>query len=289
MPVSDCCDGTDESGDVGCPNTCDELGRAAREAAEQATRLAKDGYQKRLEMSQQGKATRQAKEEERSRLETEHKQAESLKEEKLKLKEVAEAPEKAALAEYQRVEDERKQREDEEEKRKSEAEAIEMFELIDSDGDGKITVVEIQARATFDRNKDGSVSEEEASFFLNLEQEMSREEFLKSGWLIAKPYFLMEKGMFIPPDAPEETTEGSDSGESPSEGDAPGDDPETEGHDDDHDFEDDEAEDAGEALPSPHEERKREREEERDRYKESNKPKYDEPTMELIRGTIQLF
>lgn len=74
-----------------------------------------------------------------------------------------------------------------------------MFIMLDSNGDGKLTVDELKTRQTFDKNKDGEVSEEEALFFLNMEHEMSKEDFLATGWMLAKPFFLMEQGMFTPP------------------------------------------------------------------------------------------
>jgi len=131
-------------------------------------------------------------------------------------------------------------------------------------------VVEIQATSTFDRNKDGSVSEEEASFFLNLESEMSREEWVKNGWMLAKPYFLMERGLFTPPQT---TTE------RPLQ---PTQEPEEE-----QDFEDDETDggDSGEKEEPPLGEDHDSGNEESGYEQENNdKPKYDEKTMDLIRA-----
>lgn len=199
--VSDCCDGSDEyQSQASCQNTCDLLGREAREEAERQTKLIREGFQKRLELSQRGKEIRKEKEDERSQLEVEKQNAESFKDQKLKLKEAAELPEKVALDKFQQEEIERRKTEEEAERQKTEVEAEEMFALIDSNGDKKITMDEIKVRQTFDRNKDGEVSDEEAMFFLNMETEMTEEEFLKNGWLIAKPYFLIEQGMFQPPE-----------------------------------------------------------------------------------------
>ncbi|CAG7818739.1 unnamed protein product [Allacma fusca] len=205
--ICDCCDGSDEfDGTVTCSNTCLEMGRAAREENERKARLARDGYQKRIEMSQQGKDSRRSKEEERSKLEVDLQQAESQKEDKQRVKEEVEAPEKEALEKHRQLEEEKRRKEDEEEKSKSEAEAENIFNLLDSNEDGLITADEIKTRQTFDRNKDGAVSDEEALFFLNMENEMSKDEFMKTGWILFKPYFLIESGMFQPPQ-PEGTDE----------------------------------------------------------------------------------
>jgi protein kinase C substrate 80K-H len=198
--ICDCCDGSDEYYvDKACPNTCVEKGRAAREEAAKLAQLVRDGFQKRTEMSIRGREIRKEKEEERSRLEVERQLAETAKEQKLVVKNEMEAPEKEALERYKLLEEEKKKQEEEEEREKTAKEAEEMFNFIDSNEDGLITIEEIKVRNTFDRNKDGVVSDEEATFFLNMETQMTREDFLQSGWLIVKPYFLIEKGMFMPP------------------------------------------------------------------------------------------
>lgn len=101
MPCfSDCCDGSDESGTVQCSNTCDELGRAAREEGERLAKLLKDGYQKRVEMASSGKEFRKSKDEEKAKLEVERQRLEIIKTEKERIKEEVEAPEKEALERY---------------------------------------------------------------------------------------------------------------------------------------------------------------------------------------------
>jgi protein kinase C substrate 80K-H len=159
----------------------------------------KEGFLKRQEMSQQGKTYRKDKDSEKSKLEAERQHLEAIKQEKERVKEEVETPEKEALERYRILNEEKNKKEDEAENAKSKTEAEDMFNLLDSNGDGKITKDEITTRQTFDRNKDGVVSEDEALFFLNMEDEMSKEEFLKTGWLMAKPFFLMEQGMFKPP------------------------------------------------------------------------------------------
>lgn len=115
------------------------------------------------------------------------------------MKEVVEKPEKEALERFRLIEEEKRKKEEEEENAKTGNEAEDMFNMLDSNGDGKITKDELKSRQTFDKNKDGVVSDEEAMFFLNMEEEMPKEEFVKSGWMLAKPFFLMEQGMFKPP------------------------------------------------------------------------------------------
>lgn len=80
-----------------CQNTCDELGRAAREESERMATLLKEGYQKRIELANSGKEFRKAKDEEKAKLESERQKLEVIKQEKEKIKEEVEAPEKEAL------------------------------------------------------------------------------------------------------------------------------------------------------------------------------------------------
>jgi len=137
-------------------------------------------------------------------------------------------------------------------------------------------------RTTFDRNKDGVVSDEEAMFFLNMETEISKEEFLQSGWLIVKPYFLIEKGLFIPPeDLPEDTT----GEESVTE--LPPSDPTVSKPSDD--YEDDEADEANEAEGYSLDDQIGESEEAQDNpddlvetKSEPEEEKYDDITREII-------
>lgn len=56
MIFSDCCDGSDEYASVlPCPNTCEELGRVAREEAKRREELLSQGGQLRRSMVEQGK------------------------------------------------------------------------------------------------------------------------------------------------------------------------------------------------------------------------------------------
>lgn len=177
------------------------MGRAAREEAERQAKLAKEGYQKRLELVTKGKAFRKEKEDERTRLDAERQVAEALKNEKEQLKNQVEQPEKEALERYQAIQEEKRKQQEEEDRAKSENEADALFNLLDSNGDDKITLDEIKVRQTFDKNKDGVVDDSEAMFFLNMNEEMSKEDFLASGWLLVKPFFMMEQGMFKPPES----------------------------------------------------------------------------------------
>lgn len=63
----------------------------------------------------------------------------------------------------------------------------------------RIEILELQTQQTFDQNKDGTVSEEEAKFFLDSRDELNWEDFLASGWSQMKPFLMLDKGLFTPP------------------------------------------------------------------------------------------
>jgi hypothetical protein len=63
----------------------------------------------------------------------------------------------------------------------------------------RIEIFELQTQQTFDQNKDGAVSEDEAKFFLDSHDELNWEDFLASGWPRMKPFLMLDKGLFKPP------------------------------------------------------------------------------------------
>merc|ERR1719318_299565 len=86
--VCDCCDGADEwESKVTCPNTCQEMGRAAREAAEAANRVALEGFKIRQSMVNEAKLMLDEKMVKVQELEAKKAQLETSKDEKLMLDE----------------------------------------------------------------------------------------------------------------------------------------------------------------------------------------------------------
>jgi len=68
------------------------------------------------------------------------------------------------------------------------------FHLLDVDGDQSISREELQSRPGLDTNKDGSVSEDEANFFLSGNENFDKETFKSTGYILLKPYLDLESG-----------------------------------------------------------------------------------------------
>ena len=58
---------------------------------------------------------------------------------------------------------------------------------------------EMQTQQTFDQNKDGAVSEDEAKLFFGSHDGLNWEDFLASGWPRLKPFIMLDKGLFKSP------------------------------------------------------------------------------------------
>lgn len=199
--VCDCCDTSDEyASRARCANNCSELGREARLEQQKAEQLTRDGNKLRLELVTRGKTIKAEQQSRLSKLRTDHDEAELLKKEKEILKTQAEERESSALEKYKPVEPVEEQQpataegtgEEEEELNISEVE--DYFKILDSDSSGTVTLAELQTRATFDKNRDGVVSEEEALYFLNYKKEVGLQEFVDSAWANIKPYLMLEQG-----------------------------------------------------------------------------------------------
>lgn len=144
---------------------------------------------------------KQDKKDKLSELEKTKEEAERVKAEKKALKEDIEAVENQALEVYRQIEEEEKRKKAELEAAKTREEAASTFQQIDSNQDGFVEILELQTRQTFDKDKNGEVSLEEAKFFLNQQDALDFDKFLTEAWPNIKPYLMMDAGLFKPPDA----------------------------------------------------------------------------------------
>lgn len=210
--VCDCCDTSDEyATKVECVNNCNELGREARLEQQKAEQLAREGNKLRLELVAKGKTIRTEHQSRLAKLRTDYTEAELLKKEKEMLKRQAEELESVALEKYKPAETEQPATEEtvgeEEEEELNVSEAEDYFKVLDSDSSDTITLAELQTRATFDKDRDGVVSEEEARYFLGNKNEVTLDEFVDFAWANIKPFLMLEQGMFKPATDKEEIDE----------------------------------------------------------------------------------
>ncbi|KAB0801910.1 hypothetical protein PPYR_04096 [Photinus pyralis] len=199
--VCDCCDGTDEylHKHVKCVNNCFELGQSAREEAQRQAELLKIGSQIRLEFSQKGIQLKQEKKDKLSDLLKQDAEAQHIVQEKEALKKEAEDLENQVLEQYRKIEEENRKQKLEEELASTRPEAIDTFRKFDTNQDGLVDVMEIQAHSTFDKDRNGEVSEEEAKYFLDEQSSVDEETFVTTAWSLIKPFLMVEESIFKPP------------------------------------------------------------------------------------------
>ncbi|XP_043253304.1 glucosidase 2 subunit beta [Colletes gigas] len=196
--VCDCCDGSDEyRSNKECPNNCNELGREARIKQQKADDLVREGNKIKAELIAKGKQLKNDYQSRLVALRADYEEAELVKKEKELLKTQAEERETAALEKYKPAEPEQPAVEEgEEEEELQESEAEDYFKLLDSDNSNTVTIMELRTRVTFDKDKDGVVTEEEALYFLNNQKEVNLREFIDTVWANIKPFLMLEQGMF---------------------------------------------------------------------------------------------
>jgi len=198
--ICDCCDAADEyASSASCTNTCREKGKAAREESLRQQQAQMQGYQLRENMIQEGKKRKEDDLAKIAELKQSKEVADAALSEKEEMKKSAEEPEKEALEKYRVIEEEKRAREEAAKKERESVEAGEAFAHLDNDGDGILTIAELQSRQTFDTDRNGEVSVEEAKFYFKQEEQMDLDTFITSGWAMMRPTYMMDKGMFTPP------------------------------------------------------------------------------------------
>lgn len=192
--VCDCCDASDEyASGKSCVDNCHELGKEARIEAARLAELAKEGNKIRADMATRGKQIKSEQQSHLVKLRADYEESERIKKEKELIKNQLEEREKIALERYKPAESEQTVTDAEEEEIGAN-EAEEYFNHLDSDSSGTVDVAELQVRQTFDVNRNGEVSIDEAKYFLNQKEEVTLQEFIDSAWPNIKPYVMLEEG-----------------------------------------------------------------------------------------------
>lgn len=206
--ICDCCDASDEYGihDSKCVNTCLELGKEERQIKKSREELAKRGITLKAELSTKGKALREERGARLADLQNRRQETDSIREEKQNLKKQAEDIETEALQVYKDIQETEKLERTRQQAAENDNEAQQIFVKFDSNNDGFIELAELQTRASFDKDRNGEVSEEEALFFLDEKNRVNQEEFVTICWGRIKPYLMLDAGLFKPPQLDNEDT-----------------------------------------------------------------------------------
>ncbi|XP_017786645.1 PREDICTED: glucosidase 2 subunit beta isoform X2 [Nicrophorus vespilloides] len=197
--ICDCCDGTDEYVKGKCANNCQELGQSAMKEAARQSELLKAGKQIRASMCEMGIKLKAEKKDKLVIFAAQKIEAEKIMREKEQIKKNIEELESAALEQYRQIEEENKRIKQEEENKKNRQEAEDTFVRFDSNKDGIVEVSELQSLHTFDRDRNGEVTVEEAKYFLNSKDSMSLEDFVVEAWPAMKPFLMLDEGLYKPP------------------------------------------------------------------------------------------
>lgn len=174
--------------EANCQNKCDEMGAQARREAEEEAARVKEGLSVKVGLIRQGREIRAQKMAEMEKLQKDLEVAQDLQLEKEEKKIEAEEKEKEALDKHNAIQQKLREEREEKQRLEDQAKAAEVFKSIDANGDGLITKDEVLANTLFDQNKDGTVTEEEANFFLTDGTDVNEEDFITTVWVMLKPH-----------------------------------------------------------------------------------------------------
>ncbi|XP_055904530.1 glucosidase 2 subunit beta [Eupeodes corollae] len=199
--ICDCCDASDEYGipDSKCVNTCLELGKEERQLKKSREELAKRGIALKAELSSKGKTMRDERDVRLAELQNRKQEADNIRIEKENIKKRAEGVENEALQVYKEIQENEKQEKTQQHAYDNTNEATDTFIKFDSNQDGFIEIAELQSRASFDKDRNGEVSEEEARLFLDEKDRVDIDHFISICWSRIKPYLMLDAGLFKPP------------------------------------------------------------------------------------------
>lgn len=273
--ICDCCDTTDEyNSGASCQNTCRELGRQERELLQKQAEVAKEGFMLKQQLINEAKRQQEDKKSKLTELQNSRKTMEEKVEALRTVKEVAEQPEKEAKDRHLQAWEEQKAILRAE---NDKAKMTKAFLELDDNGDGFVSVAELQSHAELDQDSDGDFTAAEAQGLLGGSEQVDASAF-ETAWASIKDKYVTESqpevdvGGTAPPPVEEslppvpdnEAYQEEDHGEDEDE-------PEEEEDDDDHDY----PEDDDKPPPSSHTQEKSDQD-------EGSMPPYDAATQALI-------
>ncbi|KAL3868940.1 hypothetical protein ACJMK2_041691 [Sinanodonta woodiana] len=278
--ICDCCDGTDEwGGKIECVNNCKELGKKLREELERINILQEEGFQQRTALSEEGKRRKEEKKTELEQLEKERIDLEAIKIELEAKKKEVEGPEKEAKDKHQKAWEESKSSHIAEMEK---VHALVAFHELDTNDDKLLTIAEAIQHSAFDKDQDGTATEQEVKEHLEDVDQADFDHFLEKVWPNIKDFYKPSELEEPPKGDKHEETESVTTSEPPTDQATPyknlirkppplGDE-----EFDEEDADEEEEEEEGEDLDDDVEEKKEENKD------DEKMPEYDEETKALI-------
>ncbi|KAJ6657652.1 hypothetical protein lerEdw1_002153 [Lerista edwardsae] len=188
--ICDCCDATDEyNSGIVCENTCKEMGRKEREALKQMAEVAREGFELKKALMEEASKRKEDKQKKLAELQEGKKSVEEQVEALKLLKETAEKPEKEAKEMHQKAWEEQKAVE---QAKRDQAKAAEAFQELDDNGDGVVSIAELQTHSELDVDGDGILSETEAQTLLGDSLQADVASFQDAVWAAIKEKYKAE-------------------------------------------------------------------------------------------------
>lgn len=198
--ICDCCDASDEYGtNADCVDDCSERGQEDRVREKERAELVRLGAQLRVDMVAKGKARKAEQATRLAELKESHSEAQRLVDERAAIKRDAEELESDAMEVHNQLREEHRRAAAESEAAGNRADASAAFQLYDANGDGNLTQLELRAHSTFDKNRDGEVSDEEADYFLGGESSVDEAGFVELAWPQVRQHVALDGGYIVPP------------------------------------------------------------------------------------------
>jgi protein kinase C substrate 80K-H len=199
--ICDCCDGTEEyNSGVVCENTCKEKGRKERESLQQMAEVTREGFRLKKILIEDWKKAREEKQNKLTELQAGKKSLEDQVEMLRAVKEEAEVPEKEAKERHQKLWEE--QQAASKAQREQEL-AADVFQELDDNMDGVVSVAELQTHPELDTDGDGTLSEGEAQALFGGDIGMDAASFYDRVWAAVRDKYRSEA---LPTDLPAPST-----------------------------------------------------------------------------------
>ncbi|XP_060037764.1 glucosidase 2 subunit beta [Erinaceus europaeus] len=195
--VCDCCDGTDEyNSGVVCENTCKEKGQKERETLQQMAEVTREGFRLKKMLIENWQKAREEKQKKLLELQDGRKSLEEQMEALRAAKDEAERPEKEAKERHRRLWEEQQAAA----KALRERELADLaFQELDDDGDGLVSVAELQTHPELDTDADGVLSAGEAQTLLGGDPSTDAAGFFQHVWARLQDKYRSEA---LPPEVP---------------------------------------------------------------------------------------